>query len=69
MAEAKQIRILSVEDHRVFRQGLAMILETEPAMVLVAQASGVDAIAEFRRHRPDITLWIFDFQAPMAQIF
>lgn len=57
MAQGKQIRILSVEDHPVFRQGLATILETEPDMVLVAQAAnGVEAIAEFRRHRPDITL-------------
>ena len=57
MALAKQIRILSVEDHPVFRQGLATIIETEPDMVLVGQApNGVEAIAEFRRHRPDITL-------------
>jgi DNA-binding NarL/FixJ family response regulator len=57
VAQVKQIRILSVEDHPVFRQGLATIIETEPDMVLVAQAAnGVEAIAEFRRHRPDITL-------------
>ena len=57
MAPSKQIRILSVEDHPVFRQGLATIIETEPDMVLVAQAAnGVEAIAEFRRHRPDVTL-------------
>ena len=57
MTQTQQIRILSVEDHPVFRKGLLMILETEADMVLVAQAAnGVEAIAEFRRHRPDITL-------------
>jgi DNA-binding NarL/FixJ family response regulator len=57
VAHTNQIRILSVEDHPVFRQGLATIIETEPDMVLVAQAAnGVEAVAEFRRHRPDITL-------------
>jgi len=57
VAHSEQIRILSVEDHPVFRAGLATIIETEPDMILVAQATnGVEAIAEFRRHRPDITL-------------
>ena len=65
MPQAKQIRILSVEDHPVFRQGLATIIGTEPDMVLVGQAcGGVEAIAEFRRCRPDITL--MDLRLPGA---
>src|SRR5215831_11990144 len=57
MAQAQQIRILSVEDHPVFREGLATVIRGEPDMRLVAQAgNGVEAIAEFRRHRPDVTL-------------
>src|ERR1700723_322125 len=57
MVQAKPICILSVEDHPVFREGLATIIGSQLDMLLVTQASNaVEAVAEFRRHRPDITL-------------
>lgn len=57
MVQGKQIRILSVEDHPVFREGLGTIIASQPDMLLVAQAAnGVEAVSEFRRHRPDVTL-------------
>jgi DNA-binding NarL/FixJ family response regulator len=57
MTQPPRIRILSVDDHPVFREGLSTIVGSQPDMVLVAQAgNATEAVAEFRRHRPDITL-------------
>ena len=57
------IRILAVDDHPLFRSGIAALLATQPDMSLVAEASnGREAIERFRAHRPDITL--MDLQMP-----
>jgi len=62
---SNHIRILSVEDHPVFREGLSSIITSQQDMVLVAQATNaVEAVAEFRRHRPDVTL--MDLRLPGA---
>jgi DNA-binding NarL/FixJ family response regulator len=57
MNQATQIRILSVDDHPLMREGIAAIIRNEPDMVLVAEASnGREAIEGFREHQPDIML-------------
>jgi DNA-binding NarL/FixJ family response regulator len=61
--ETKTIRILTADDHALLRQGIGALVAIEPDMELVAQAStGREAIEEFRRHQPDITL--MDLQMP-----
>ena len=61
---ADSIRILAVDDHAMFREGLALMLATQPDMNLVAEASnGREAIQQFRQHHPDITL--MDLQMPL----
>ena len=61
----KLIRILTVDDHPLLREGIAALVNAESDMKLVAEASnGRDAVEKFRLHRPDITL--MDIQMPGA---
>src|SRR5438128_3819038 len=56
-ASPNSIRILAVDDHPLFRSGIAALLATQPDMSLVAEASnGREALQQFRAHHPDITL-------------
>jgi len=51
------IRVLVVEDHHVVRQGLVALLNVADGLEVVGEAAdGVEAIAQFRKHQPDITL-------------
>ena len=58
-----QIKVLTVDDHPLLREGVAAVMEDERDIELVAEASsGSEAIELFRRHRPDVTL--MDLQMP-----
>jgi DNA-binding NarL/FixJ family response regulator len=55
--DAQTIRILCVDDHQLLREGIAAVVEGQPDMRLVGEATnGQQAIDSFRRHRPDVTL-------------
>jgi DNA-binding NarL/FixJ family response regulator len=57
MSGIPRIRILTVDDHPLLREGIAAVIEGQPDMTLVAEATnGHEAIESFREHRPDVAL-------------
>lgn len=63
MSATSSIRILTVDDHPMLREGIAAVLASEQDMILVAEASnGREAVEQFRTHHPDVTL--MDVQMP-----
>lgn len=51
------IRVMVVDDHALIREGIALMIATQPDLILAAEAaSGVEALARFREERPDVTL-------------
>jgi len=57
------IRVMAVDDHPLVREGISGLVAGQPDMKLVAEATnGREAIQQFRKHRPDVTL--MDMQMP-----
>jgi len=57
MNDQAHIRVLCVDDHPLLREGIAAIINNQPDMLLVAEASnGREAIQKYREHQPDVTL-------------
>lgn len=63
-SDSRFIRILTVDDHPLLREGIAALVKAEPDMRIVAEAGdGAEAIEKFRVHRPDVTL--MDVELPI----
>jgi DNA-binding NarL/FixJ family response regulator len=57
MTDKSKIRVLSVDDHPLLREGITAVINSQPDMLMIADAaSGHDGILQFRKHRPDVTL-------------
>jgi two-component system NarL family response regulator len=63
MMTGESIRVLVVEDHHVVRQGLVSLLSAVDGIVVVGEAAdGLEAIKQFRQHRPNVT--VIDLRMP-----
>jgi DNA-binding NarL/FixJ family response regulator len=63
MVTTRQIKILTVDDHPILREGIAAVIQGEKDMLIVGEASnGREAIEMFRSKRPDVAL--MDLQMP-----
>jgi DNA-binding NarL/FixJ family response regulator len=57
MSDQDKIRVFSVDDHPLLREGIGALINNQPDMELIAQASsGAESIQQFRMHHPDVTL-------------
>ena len=57
MSDAKPVRVMSVDDHPLLREGIATIINTQLDMTLVASAAtGAEGIEKFREFQPDVAL-------------